>query len=119
MQKKVWIGLEGMEFYAYHGVYAEEQKIGGRYVVDVWVQTDATLAEMQDDLNGTINYELIFNAVQQNMQSSVHLIEHLARKIMNSIQEFVSKEDKIKIKIRKINPPLGAKVEASVVEMEN
>ncbi|HRB19555.1 MAG TPA: dihydroneopterin aldolase [Chitinophagales bacterium] len=56
MQKKVWIGLEGMEFYAHHGVYAEERKIGGRYVVDVWVQTDASLAEKEDDLNGTINY---------------------------------------------------------------
>ena len=30
MQKKVWIGLEGMEFYARHGVYEEEQKIGGK-----------------------------------------------------------------------------------------
>ncbi|HQV78196.1 MAG TPA: dihydroneopterin aldolase [Chitinophagales bacterium] len=119
MQKKVWIGLEGMEFYAHHGVYAEERKIGGRYVVDVWVQTDASLAEKEDDLNGTINYEKIFNVVHQKMQEPVQLIEHLARKIMDSIQDFVPIEDKIRIKIRKINPPLGAKVEASVIEMEN
>jgi dihydroneopterin aldolase len=40
-QKKVWIGLEGMEFYAYHGVYEEERKIGGKYIVDVLVHTNA------------------------------------------------------------------------------
>ena len=55
----------------------------------------------------------------KKMQEPVQLIEHLARKIMDSIQDFVPIEDKIRIKIRKINPPLGAKVEASVIEMEN
>ncbi|MCB0506856.1 MAG: dihydroneopterin aldolase [Chitinophagales bacterium] len=119
MQKKVWIGLEGMEFYAYHGVYEEEQKIGGKYVVDVWVETDATLAEQTDDLKGTINYEQIFKVVEQNMKISVKLIEHLAQKILDDLREFISKGDKIKIKIHKIHPPLGAKVGASIVEMED
>ncbi len=119
MQKKVWIGLEGMEFYAYHGVYQEEQIIGGKYIVDVWVQTDATSARQNDDLNGTVNYELIYNAVKQNMQEPVLLIEHLAQKIINTLRTFVVKEDIIKIKLKKIHPPLGAKVEASVIEIED
>ena len=119
MQKKVWIGLEGMEFYAYHGVYEEERKIGGKYIVDVLVHTNAKDAELHDDLNGTVNYEQIYKVVEQNMQQPVKLIERLARKIMDDIRLFVVKEDTIRIKIRKLNPPLGAKVEASVVEMED
>jgi dihydroneopterin aldolase len=118
-QKKVWIGLEGMEFYAYHGVYEEERKIGGKYIVDVLVYTNAIDAELHDDLNGTVNYEQIYKVVEQNMQQPVKLIERLARKIMDDIRLFVVKEDTIRIKIRKLNPPLGAKVEASVVEMED
>jgi dihydroneopterin aldolase len=118
-QKKVWIGLEGMEFYAYHGVYEEERKIGGKYIVDVLVYTNAKDAELHDDLNGTVNYEQIYKVVEQNMQQPVKLIERLARKIMDDIRLFVVKEDTIRIKIRKLNPPLGAKVEASVVEMED
>ena len=118
-QKKVWIGLEGMEFYAYHGVYEEERKIGGKYIVDVLVYTNAVDAELHDDLNGTVNYEQIYKVVEQNMQQPVKLIERLARKIMDDIRLFVVKEDTIRIKIRKLNPPLGAKVEASVVEMED
>ena len=119
MQKKVWIGLEGMEFYSYHGVYTEEQKIGGKYIVDVWVHTDTQKAEQNDDLDGTVNYEQIYTAVQKNMQEPVKLIERLARKIIDDIRLFVVKEDTIRIKIRKINPPLGYKVEASVVELED
>ena len=118
-QKKVWIGLEGMEFYAYHGVYEEERKIGGKYIVDVLVYTNAIDAELHDDLNGTVNYEQIYKVVEQNMQQPVKLIERLVRKIMDDIRLFVVKEDTIRIKIRKLNPPLGAKVEASVVEMED
>jgi dihydroneopterin aldolase len=118
-QKKVWIGLEGMEFYAYHGVYEEERKIGGKYIVDVLVYTNAVDAELHDDLNGTVNYEQIYKVVEQNMQQPVKLIERLVRKIMDDIRLFVVKEDTIRIKIRKLNPPLGAKVEASVVEMED
>ncbi len=118
MQKKIWIGLEGMEFYAHHGVYKEEQLIGGKYIVDVWLHTNAQKAEQNDDLAGTVNYELIHTAVKNNMQQPVKLIEHLARKIMDEIRLFVVKEDTIRIKIRKIHPPLGYKVEASVVEME-
>jgi len=49
----------------------------------------------------------------------VKLIERLARKIIDDIRLFMVKEDTIRIKIRKINPPLGYKVEASVVELED
>jgi dihydroneopterin aldolase len=118
-QKKLWIGLEGMEFYAFHGVYEEERKIQGKFIVDVLVHTNAKDAELHDDLNGTVNYEQIYKAVEQNMQQPVKLIEHLARKIMDDMRLFVVKDDTIRIKIRKLNPPLGAKVEASVVEIED
>ena len=50
MHKKLWIGLEGMEFYAHHGVYDEEREKGGKYLVDVFVYTDATQAELNDGL---------------------------------------------------------------------
>jgi len=39
MEKKQTIGLEGMEFFAYHGFYTEEQKIGTTFIVDVYIST--------------------------------------------------------------------------------
>jgi dihydroneopterin aldolase len=119
MQKKLWIGLEGMEFNAHHGVYEEERMKGGKYIVDVNVYTDAQQAELYDQLEGTVNYEKIYEVVQKQMEQPVKLIEHLARKILDELSKLVSKEDKIRVKIRKLEPPLGAKVAAGVVEIEN
>lgn len=118
MQKKLWIGLEGMEFYAHHGVYDIEREKGGKYIVDVFVYTDASQAEVYDDLSGTVNYELIYEAVSKNMQEPAKLIEHLAHNIINDLKTFVPADDKIRIKVKKIKPPLDGVVAASVVEIE-
>ncbi|HMV14743.1 MAG TPA: dihydroneopterin aldolase [Chitinophagales bacterium] len=119
MQKKVWIGLEGMEFYAYHGVYEEERIKGANFIVDVMIYTDAENAMLHDELSGTVNYELVYQAVAKNMQTPVQLIEHLAYKIITDIRTFVVKEDLIRIKIKKMQPPLNGNVLASVVEVED
>lgn len=119
MHKKLWIGLEGMEFYAQHGVYDEEREKGGKYLVDVFVYTDATQAELNDDLDGTVNYELIYEAVSKNMQEPVKLIEFLARNIIKDIRLLIAKDDLIRIKIKKIKPPIDGVVAASVVDIED
>jgi dihydroneopterin aldolase len=119
MQKKLWIGLEGMEFHAYHGVYDEERVNGGKYIVDVFVYTDAKQAELYDQLSGTINYEKLYEIVNREMQEPAKLLEHLGRNIIDGIRMVISKDDKIRLKICKLNPPLKGKVAASVVEMED
>lgn len=119
MHKKLWIGLEEMEFYAHHGVYDEEREKGGKYIVDVFVFIDASEAECNDDLAGTVNYELIYNIVSENMQEPVKLIEHLASKICTDIRQIIASDDKIRIKIKKIKPPLDGNIAASVVEIED
>jgi dihydroneopterin aldolase len=118
-QKKGWIGLESMEFYAYHGVFEEEQLIGGKYIVDISIYTDMHGAMLYDDLEGTLDYEIIYHIVKKNMQQPVKLIEYLAHNIIADLREVLSDEDTIKLKIRKLNPPLGAKIGASVVELED
>jgi dihydroneopterin aldolase len=118
-QKKGWIGLEGMEFYAYHGVFEEEQQIGGKYIVDISIFTDMYGAMNNDDLNGTLNYEMIYKLVNQNMEKPVKLIEYLANNIIRDLRVVIAADDKIKLKIRKLHPPLGAKVAASLIEIED
>jgi dihydroneopterin aldolase len=118
-QKKGWIGLENMEFYAFHGVFEEEQLIGGKYIVDISIYTDMHGAMLYDDLEGTLDYEIVYHIVRKNMQQSVKLIEYLAHNIIADLRDVLAEDDKIKLKIRKINPPLGAKIGASVVELED
>ena len=119
MKKKLWIGLEGMEFKAFHGVYDEERQLGGIYVADVLVYTDASGAMEGDDLGGTINYEKLYSIVSKHMEEPVKLIEHLAYKILQDVRVLVGGEDKIRVKIRKLQPPVGKGVAAAIVELED
>ncbi|MCB9033408.1 MAG: dihydroneopterin aldolase [Chitinophagales bacterium] len=107
MENNFTIGLNGMQFYAYHGYYEEERKIGGWYEVDVTVvvQQQNTI---NDKLENTINYEQIYTIVEQAMQESALLIETVASKIKDAIKALGVQQ--IKVTVKKKNPPLSGNV---------
>lgn len=112
------LAIEGMEFYAKHGYYAHEKEIGGRYLVDVYLTLDLTKAGKSDQLEDTLNYEVVFNIVQSIMASSKNLIEHIAHLILEEIQEQFSELNHIKVKVTKIAPPLKGQVQNTFVLFE-
>ena len=61
------INIEGIQLYGYHGCLEEEAKIGGNYIVDVYMQTDFTEAAQTDDLEKTIDYCSIFEISKAEM----------------------------------------------------
>ena len=88
--------MEGIEFYAYHGVYEEERIIGGKIYFGYFrFYTVAEKALHNDDLNGTVNYELLYNIAKKHATTR-KLIEHLAQKILNDIRKIVNNDDVIK-----------------------
>ena len=52
--------VEGMEFYGYHGVFEEENKLGQRFKVDLTAELDLSKAGKTDDLSYTINYAELY-----------------------------------------------------------
>ena len=40
--------LDGMEFFAYHGCFKEEQLIGTKFIVNIEIQADTSAAEQSD-----------------------------------------------------------------------
>lgn len=112
------IALEGMEFYAYHGYYAEEQIIGGQYTVDVYLSTNFDIAAEKDELSGTINYETVFAITQRVMQKPSKLIEHVAQQILTQIIALKTDFKHIKVRVSKWNPPFISKVERTYIEVE-
>lgn len=110
--------LEKMEFYAYHGFFKEEQKIGGKYKVDLELETDFSLAAKTDDLNGTINYAEVYDLVKTEMEVSSKLIEHIAGRVLKVLFEQFKELDWAKVKIMKINPPMSAQIQSVAVVLE-
>jgi dihydroneopterin aldolase len=77
------VTLSGMEFFAYHGCFAEEQIIGNKFIVDLEFFASTENAENTDDLTKTINYQKVYDLVKTEMEIKSKLIEHVARRILN------------------------------------
>jgi dihydroneopterin aldolase len=48
--------LEGMEFFAFHGCFKEEQIIGTKFIIDLYIDFESTKAEETDHLRDTVDY---------------------------------------------------------------
>ena len=112
------IALEGMQFYAYHGYYKEERLIGTDYIVDVYIQADVDNAAVSDDLSETINYETIYHICEGVMREPSKLLENVAKRISLGIKNNYWFIQEMKIRVRKLNPPLGGRVASSYVEVD-
>lgn len=112
------IRIENMDFYAFHGCFAEEQKIGTHFRVDVALTTDTTKAQKSDDINHTVNYLEVYQVVKREMMIPSHLLEHVADRIGEAVMNSFSAVDSMMVKVSKLNPPLGGKMECVSVEIE-
>jgi len=112
------IAVEGMRFYAHHGYYAKERVLGSYYTIDVYVETNFDWAAESDELEGTVNYEIVYQICAEEMKIAAQLLEHLAHRILKRLIETLSKINHLKIRVAKIAPPLAGPVERTYVEME-
>ncbi|MDN4166516.1 dihydroneopterin aldolase [Cytophagales bacterium LB-30] len=101
------IALEGLEFFAYHGYYKEEQKTGNRYTVDLQV-TSVIGDEVSDsNLGATIDYEKLYQMVAQAMQTKTKLLEDIAQRICHAVLANFERALEVEVSISKHNPPIG------------
>ena len=101
------IALEGLEFFAFHGYYDEEQKIGNKYGVDLYIKTDLLAAGESDKLHQTVNYEVLYRLVAEEMRAPARLLEHVAHRVLDRITAELPHVRKVKVSVSKFNPPLG------------
>jgi dihydroneopterin aldolase len=104
------IALEGMEFFAYHGCFSEEQIIGTRFEVDLYLEAPTKEAEESDVLSKTINYQEVYLLIKEQMAIKSKLLEHVGRRILNAVLEKHPEIEFAEVKVSKMNPPLGGKL---------
>jgi 7,8-dihydroneopterin aldolase/epimerase/oxygenase len=101
------ISLEGLEFHAYHGVYAHERSSGNKFEVDITVQAKLKDNVLEDDLSGTVNYESLYQVVKEEMERPSKLLETvgygIAQRVLDAFEDVLN----VEIKISKFNPPIG------------
>ena len=106
-----------MKFYAYHGCFEEEQKIGTHFVVDVALTYNAEAAVTNDDVEQSVNYQLVYKTIRKVMDTPQHLIETVADHIIREIKRDFPQVLKVTVKLCKLNPPLDGKTEYVAVQM--
>lgn len=112
------IEIEGMEFYAYHGHYEEEQIVGNRFLVDLCLNADCSPAACSDDIKDAVNYQVAYKIIKKQMQTKSHLLENIVSRIIDAIYLEFPEAKKVKVKLSKMNPPMGGKIKKVSVTME-
>ena len=111
------IKLDQMEFYAFHGCFAEEKKAGNRFVIDFSFVTSTEKAEITDHINDTVNYQSVYSIIKREMQVTSNLLEHVGQRILNSVMNTFKDIEEAEVKICKMNPPMGGKMKGVSVEL--
>lgn len=111
------IRISNAKFYAHHGVLDIERTNGGLFEIDAEIICDVVAAEMEDNLKKTLDYQQAFSFIKEIVsETKFHLIESLASKIALKLIEHFALAQKVTIKVRKPNPPLGGLVDFVEVE---
>jgi dihydroneopterin aldolase len=112
------IKIEGMEFYAHHGHFAEERVVGNKFLININIETDCEKAAESDNLDDALNYQEVYDIVSEQMKKKSHLLENVAGRILDALFNKLEGIQKAKIKVSKMNPPLGGKIDRVSVIMK-
>lgn len=111
------IKVENIRVFAHHGCLSEETKIGSDYRVDLEVKANLQPSAVSDKLSDTVDYVLLNRIVKQEMAIPSHLLETVARRILDRIMVEDVLVQKATIWVRKLNPPIGGDVEMVTIKM--
>lgn len=107
-----------MEFYAYHGVYPEENRLGQRFKVDAELQLSLKKAGETDDLTQSVNYAEVYTICKEIMEKrTFQLVETVAETIAKQILEKFPNVNECTIKVVKPNPPIPGHYNYVAVEI--
>ena len=97
--------LEALEFYAYHGVSAEEQRIGHRYLASIWLQVHGS-ADLTDDIKETVDYGDLGLFIQNlGTSNQVKTVERLAAMMCDAVLEKYPLVEEVRLLLAKRLPP--------------
>jgi dihydroneopterin aldolase len=112
-----FIRIENMEFYAYHGHFKEEQIVGNKFLVNLQIETDMAKPAGSDDLQDAVNYQKAYILVKEEMQEKSHLLENIGKRILDRIFSEMGGIEKMEVKVSKMNPPVGGKMDCVSITM--
>ena len=111
------IKVENIRLFAHHGCLKEETKIGSEYRVDLEVDANLRKSAESDLLRDTVDYVFLNKVIREEMFKPSHLLETVAKRILDRIFTEDKLVEKATVSVSKINPPIGGDVEMVTIKM--
>jgi dihydroneopterin aldolase len=100
------ISLARIEFDGRHGATAVERRATRKFEVDVELEVEARAAEQTDRLADTVDYSRVAELVVGiGTGEPHHLLESLARRMIDGIRGRFPAVKRVRLELRKLNPP--------------
>jgi dihydroneopterin aldolase len=110
--------LNNLQFYGYHGLLPEENKLGQRFHVDVELYADLEKAGRTDDMNDSIHYGETYDIIEEVVTGKAkNLIEAVAEAIAEKLLDHFNLLAACKVKVIKPDPPIAGNYQSVAVEI--
>lgn len=112
------IYVNAMQFYGYHGVFSEENKLGQRFVVDLVASISLQRAGESDNLEDSVNYGELYAICKDVVEGQAFkLIESVGEHIASKILQTYTLIDEVTVKVIKPDPPIPGYYQSVAVEI--
>lgn len=112
------IELLNLKLYSYHGVLAQERRVGNEYSVSLAVDYNAGVAAATDSVSAAINYAELAKVVQSEMSEPTNLLETVAHRMAQRICRDFPAVSGGYVSITKLMPPMGVAIDGAKVTVE-
>lgn len=112
------IKIRNLELFANHGVYAEENVLGQKFIVSAVLYTSTYEAGCSDALEDSVNYGEVCHFIKELVTGRTYkLLESLAENIAKELLLKYEKLQQVDIEIKKPWAPIGLPLESVSVEI--
>lgn len=110
------VALHDVKCYAFHGYYPEEQLTGTQFLVSVSV--DFIHSGNTENLQHTVNYEILNGIIRKEMNKTQKLLETVVKHILEQVLECFPFVTACVVGIKKLHPPMEGEIGNSFVQLK-
>jgi len=109
------VALNDVKCFSFHGYYPEEQLTGTEFLVSM----EVTFYPSGDteDLERTVNYEVLNTIIREEMASTKQLLETVVRQILDRVVSSFPFVLTAVAGIKKMHPPMPGEINHSFVQL--
>lgn len=111
--------IQDMQVHAFVGMYEQEKREGNDFLINISYDAPYEKAAESDQLEDTVNYVEICDAVEKVLQTNCNLLEQVAQKIVVILQEKFPQTNDWEVTVTKLKPPVSQNVKGISITIKS